>query len=375
MKKSILISIILLYKTFAHAQGWIMREIYEDTLDSEPITLKSLLYCAVLIGIIYSGYKFVIYLRQQTKEKYKSIASRSILFFIFSSFLMFIPVMIVNIHKKNDLEDKAAKKFQSIVDKADYYVDFSLNTSNRIEVKKIWNNDFGKPIEDLDKLSIQYGLTENAPVFEGVNHVYQVMESPGIEILLAKAAKNYDCITVDHPYLIHYRIKPYQIRYYTQYSNPTNDISVALNNLSNEIVRKNNAAIVYGWGEIIRKEIDNKYFMMTTEGGATQYWIDKNKVCLYKGSNDYQSLYEFKTINYGNFEIMFCSQYTNYIKYGPKYDISGLHSKNHKSVIETELAHNYARLFYIIMFFALVLIVVLLIGMPPSMYPSKKDQK
>ena len=372
MKKSILIYVLLLYKALAHAQGWVMREIYEDAQDSEPITIKSLIYSAVFIGIIYIGYKFIIYLRRQTKEKYKSIANKSSLIFIVAAFILFIPVMIVNLHKKNELEDKAAKKFQSIVEKADYYVDFSLNTSNRVEVKKIWNNDFGKPIEELDKLSIQYGLTENTPVIDGVYNVYQVMESPGIEILLAKAAKDYDCFTVKHPYLIHYRIKPYQIRYFTQDSNPSYDIDLALNNLSNELVRKNNAVVIYGWGDKIRKEIDDKYFMMYTEGGATQYWTDNNKARLYNDDNDYQCLYEYKTINYGNFEIMFCSQYTNYIKYGPTYDISGLQNKKHKTVIDTELAHNYARFFYIVLFFAVILGVILLVGMPPSIYSSKK---
>ena len=81
MKKSILIYVLLLYKALAHAQGWVMREIYEDAQDSEPITIKSLIYSAVFIGIIYIGCKFIVYLRRQTNEKYKSIAIKSSLIF------------------------------------------------------------------------------------------------------------------------------------------------------------------------------------------------------------------------------------------------------------------------------------------------------
>lgn len=364
MKRIALLIAVLFQNMMLLAQGWLLQEVYDDAQDSEPITYKTLFYCGVFFFIIFICNKSIKYLRKQTVDKYKSLLIHCASIYGIFAVLLLLTVSVVNASKKYKLEEEQRNIYQSIIDKADYYIDLSLNLSNIIETKRLWNTEFGKSINELDIFSMQYGMNKEGRIYNGVYHVYQVISSPGIEVLMARTAKDHQSVMIKHPYMIHYRIKPYQIRYFTQKSNPSNDIRIAMEDLVRSLVHNNKCVIMHGWGNELRNEIDNKYFMMETQAGASQYWHDNKKQCLYESDNDYQSCYEYKTVNYGNFEIMFSADYTSYIKYGPKYVIQSLNDNNYNTVIDTEFSKDTFKYVYLIALIGVIISIVFFLSKP-----------
>lgn len=322
----------LLYAMFISAQGWIWQDIYEDSKESEPLTIISIIYAAIFFAAIYGLYKYSKYLKRQSLSKYKRIVTKSIVIYGLTFFIGLIAVSVMNSIRKSKIENEEHEVFENIVNKTDYYLDFNANLNSFVEVKKLGNKEFGYALDEINTLFAKYDLNNDTQPFNGVYSVYQVIRTPGIEMLIANATKDFKVGLQKHPFLIGCRIEPYQIRYFSPNANPESDVMQAYIDYAKKFVRDHKCIVIDEMYPKIRKQISNDFFTMETERGGTEIWNNKKK--LNDDENPYLCGFEYETVNYGNFEIMYWVQHTDIVKYGFNFDLSEGFSKKPKFVID-----------------------------------------
>lgn len=287
------------------AQSVYMHEAEEDAIISDSLSFRDLLWGCGLILISFLCFWGAQKLKKASLIAYKKFLKISLILFFSFFAILFISFSLYHSYNHDEQEKKATESFSRLCNNADTYVNPCFSTDIRYcAVEEIDVKDFDKP---NDQIYRPVSYMKNILGFDnsgtnGAYYCYHITNSPVIDVVYAKSA-NRILRTEDDPSLYHCFVRPYRIRYFNQNPNPGYDIINAYVNFRKTFIINNNSHMVgdssHFTYEALSSMLENNYFKITSINGGDEIW-NNNHVMIP------ECVYEYATVNYGDFEIMYC---------------------------------------------------------------------
>ena len=303
--KRLLYSFVVLLCTSINsfAQQWVIDDIAEERKTSEPITLFDIICLIIIIGVIWCGYKFYKYLKSIDKDKYTIIRNDFIVGCIIISVLLPFSIYTYYDIKNDRLEKKAIESMNYLVNNANSYIEVTQNEYP--SYTEIEPRDNKTPSNKIDNnFAYRTYLEMGATPYKGIYRCFNI-NTYGHQVIFAKEAKNKKFSTDDDPVLYHGWIKPYRIRYYSPNNiYPDRDLRNVYRHFLQDFVFEHQAQnrdnITY---DFFYRPL-NEYYEISHKPGGDEMWY--NNDIYYESDHSQERTYEYKTINYGNFDITYC---------------------------------------------------------------------
>ncbi|MBD5199624.1 MAG: hypothetical protein HDS83_04460 [Bacteroidales bacterium] len=301
--KKYLSSLSLFFICFnSYAQAWVMDEIAQEAEETEPITFFQISIFFVLCIIIWLGIKSYRYLKASDKIKYLQIRKKTIIICLLILLLSPISILTYFDIKNSILESDAKKVLNNIIDNTDTYI--QLKDKLFAIFDEILPCDNQTPNNEIMKdMFYKYNFENRITPYNGIYRCFNINTS-GCWVIFAGDAKAKGFSSEDNPSLFHGWIRPYRIRYYSPYNiNPQYDTDRVFPNFVKTFIENHNAKLNDNIVSISYLPL-NDYYAITPIPGGEEMW-NKNK--LYDESSiAFERSYEYKTIDYGNFDITYC---------------------------------------------------------------------
>lgn len=289
----------------AFSQSWVWDEIAQDAKESEPITFFHIILLAVVSASIWLGFRTFKYLKSLQFDKYKKI--RKLIISICTAITVLIPIVVLTYFdiKRDRLQSEAIKSLNNIIHNAESYIeinDKSYYNFEEIEPRDhlVPNNLISKSIVYTTQLAY-YGATP----YNNIYHCYNINTFNGISVIFAGYARNLGLSSEKQPALFHGYIKPFRIRYYTPH---TTNLEWDLRNVLPNFIQ----SVIWNHGahqsnditrDFFRRPL-NEYYEINHLSSGEEMWT--NHKLYYDTEYATERSYEYKTVNYGNFDITYC---------------------------------------------------------------------
>lgn len=306
MKSKILSTFILLTSTVCcYAQQWVIDDIADERKNSEPITLFDIIALCILGVTIWGGYKLYKFLKSLDYTKYIKI--RNVVIVVCLVITAAIPITILTYFdlKRDRLQEEAIKSLNNIVNNAGSYIQPS---EEYITFREIEPYDNMTPRNSINYNFAYKTLLENGvrTPYKGVYRCFDI-DCLGSQVLFAKFAKEKGFSSEEEPALYHGFIKPYRIRYYNPDNvNPERDLRSVYRDFLQNFIWEHQSQL--------RSDITNEFFHRSlNEYYNISHLSHKDGAALWRDNKLYyehevvqECSFEYKTINYGNFDITYC---------------------------------------------------------------------
>ena len=307
MKRIILLGYSILTTLLGFSQQWVLDEIADENKINTPITYLDLIILAVFILLVFLLYKFFKYLRTLNIENYKKLLRIGIVCAVITAIIIPITILTYYDIKRNNQYKDAVKTMNIIVRNADSYISLanqnyfnpSFNEIDPIYKDTPSNEIYGNSYSNLmQKAGIPF-----AP-YDGVQKCYNVSNF-GNEVIFATKAKQLGYSTDEEPVLYHGFIRPYRIRYYSSANvSPYEDLRNIYGNFIQNFIWENGCQRRDDITDSFFYRPLNEYYEIRHHQGGDEMW--QNNKIWYNAEPIQERSYEYKTINYGNFDIIYC---------------------------------------------------------------------
>ena len=291
----------------AIGQSVFMHEAQEDAEMSEPLSFGNIVYGVILILISFVIFIFANKLKNTSLNKYKKIIKIFLFSYLTILAISFLSVSFYYENKDSKQLNLAYKNFSKLCTEAETYV-ISNSESPYCLFEEIDVSDFRTPSNLLYTSSLAekiFGFNNDGK--DGVYFCYDINWSPMMEVIFAREA-NKMLGTLDDPSLYYCYIRPYRIRYFIQNVNPSKDILNAYLNFKNSFIKTHYSRILSDNSlytlEIMTSLLNNDYYKVCVSNGGDEMWC--NNHVMFENDITPERVYEYETVNYGNFEIMYC---------------------------------------------------------------------
>lgn len=285
------------------AQAWVWDEIAQEAEESEPITLFHILSCAIFCAIIWLGIRAYKYLKTIKKNRYLKIRKTSIIVCTIVTLILPLSILIVFDIKRAILESEAKHTLNNLINSAYSFIE--LENGGYISFNEIQPQDNQLPNNLIsrnwmDKLIIG----ENAIPYDGIFRCYNI-DTFGYQVIFAGEARLKGFSSEENPALYHGWIKPYRIRYYSSNNiNPSRDLTNVYRDFLQSFICNHRAQLNDDIAHNFFYHSLNEYYEINHIPTGDEMWKD-NKL-YYEEDIVQERTYEYKTINYGNFDITYC---------------------------------------------------------------------
>lgn len=303
-KYLLLVTIILFEALPTFAQQWVTDEVYAESLISDPITILDVLYSIFIVFLIWCSYKLYGYLKTIDKKNFNILLKRICLGLLCTA--IFLPMIILTFFdlKRANLEKKATESLTQLIDNAGAWME--LNGPGIVYFEEIEPYLNQVPSSEIDKSPSRQKLIKEFGVkpYEGVYRCFDIR--CGCEpVVFAKEAKYRGFSSESNPVLFYGNIEPYRIRYFSNSNvNPYRDLKQVYHTFIQHFIWKHDVHQREDIGNTFFGLSLNEYFCISTISGGDEMWA-KNKI-YYENDIIQERSYEYKTINYGNFDITYC---------------------------------------------------------------------
>ncbi|MDE5723926.1 MAG: hypothetical protein K2H99_07055 [Paramuribaculum sp.] len=287
----------------AFAKAWVWDEIAQEAEVAEQTTWSQIIMVGILCIIIWLGLKTFNYLKGSEKVKYLKIRkTTTVVCFIITALL---PFSILNYFdlKKESLESEANHSLNKIIKNAGSYIEVDNGgyaSFNEIQPRdnQLPNNQI--TLDWVYKLFLSQGATP----YDGIYRCFNIGTS-GFQVVFAGDAKRKGCSSEDAPALFHGWIKPYRIRYYSADNiDPNRDLGNVFHGFIGSFIKEHNAQLRDDITNDFFYRSLNEYYEIRHIPSGDEMWAD-NKL-YYENDIVQERSYEYKTINYGNYDITYC---------------------------------------------------------------------
>ena len=303
MRKFYLIILVSFIHFYSFAQAWVMDEIAQEAEETDPITFFQISIFFVLCIIIWLGIKCYRYLKASDKIKYLQIRKRTIIICLLISFLSPISILTYFDIRNSILESDAKKVLNNIIDNTDAFIQIKHKLFALFDEIQPYDNQTpdNKIIKDwFYKYDLENGVTPYNGIFRCFN-----ISTFGYQVIFARDAKTKGFSSEEKPALFHGWIRPYRIRYYSQYNiNPQHDLDRVFPNFINSFIKNHNAQLNDNIIDNIFYHSLNEYYEINHILYGDEMW--SNNKLYYDHSIIQERAYEYKTISYGNYDITYC---------------------------------------------------------------------
>lgn len=285
------------------AQAWVWDEIAQETEESDPITFFHILIFAIFCAIIWFGIQAYKYLKSLKKAKYLKI--RKITIIVCSVLMILFPFTILTFFdlKREFLESEAKQTLNQIIINAGSYIE--IRDGEYASFSEIQPRDNQSPnnqisIDWMYKLFLEQGVTP----YDGVIRCYNIYTS-GFQVIFAGDARIKGFSSEESPSLFHGWVRPFRIRYYSSNKiNPNRDLGNVYRDFIQSFIWNHNAQLRDDITDDFFHRSLNEYYEISHIPSGDEMWAD-NK--LYDENDIVQERsYEYKTINYGMYDITYC---------------------------------------------------------------------
>lgn len=303
MKKYYLVIMASSISFTSFAQAWVWDEIAQEAKESEPITFFHIFVFAIFCVIIYLGFHACKYLKTSNENQYIKI--RKIAVIVCLVITIFIPFSILTYFdfKKESLESDAKQTLNNIINNAGSYIEVKNSgyaSFNEIQPRdnQLPNNQIAR--DWMYKLFLEQGVMPSDGIFRCYN-----IDTFGYQVIFAKDAKLKGFSSEDIPALFHGWIRPYRIRYYSNSNiNPNRDLGNVYRDFIQSFIYEHNAQLRDDITNDFFHRSLNEYYEISHIPRGDEMWAD-NKL-YYENEIVQERSYEYKTINYGNYDITYC---------------------------------------------------------------------
>lgn len=294
---------LLFFYIIGYAQAWVWDEIAQDAKESDPISFSDLLYVLIVFFIFFVFYLWYKYLKSLNKAKFKKNLTIAFVSIVFLGFIMFSSIFMFYDSKRSNNYENAINSFKQICTNVDAYVSVNDIDMNITVLKEIREENFEVP-NSIDDKWVNRLIKE--PKDNTICRCFELGElSPSINVAFAKKY-NQNLSSYESPFLYSCIIKPFRIKYYSNYINLRKDISEAFQLYVDYFFSNNNCEIYDGHIiDFATEKLNNKYFRIEATSNEVKQWKD-NLVNMYLCDYPYEHVYKYEIINYGHFEIMYC---------------------------------------------------------------------
>lgn len=292
------------------AQSVYMHEAEEDAIISDFLSFRDILWGCGLILISLLCFWGAQKLKKASLIAYKKFLKNSLILFFSFFAILFISINLYHTYKHYKQEKKAIERFSRLCNNADTYVNPCFFADVRhCTVEEIDVKDFDTPTNQIyERVSYMkdiFGFDNTGT--NGAYYCYHITNSPVIDVVYTKSA-NRILKTEDDPSLYHCFVSPYRIRYFNQTPNPSYDIINAYIKFRKSFIFNNNSRPVgdssHFTFEALSSMLENNYFKITSINGGDEIWGDNH--VMFENDIIQECVYEYATVNYGDFEIMYC---------------------------------------------------------------------
>ena len=299
--------ILMFIPLISFAQSVYMHEAQEDAEMSEPLSFGNIVNGVSLILISFVIFIFANKLKNISFNKYKQIIKIFLFSYLTILAISFLSVNFYYENKDSKQLNLAYKNFSKICTEAETYV-ISNSESPYCLFEEIDVSDFRTPSNQLYTSSLAkkiFGFNNEEK--DGVYFCYDINWSPMMEVIFAREA-NKILGTLDDPSLYYCFIKPYRIRYFIQNPNPNKDIINAYVNFRNSFIKTHYSRLLSDNShytlEIMTSLLNNDYYEVSVCNGGDEMW--SNNHVMFENDITPERVYEYATVNYGDYEIMYC---------------------------------------------------------------------
>lgn len=263
-----------------------------------------ILIVAIFCTYIWLLYRLYKYLKASHVNKYLKIRQTTIVVCLIITVL--IPCIILTYYdiKRDELKSKAILSLNSIINNADSYV--KLYNDAYVHFDEIDPRDNQKPNNQIEadwvyKTILGFG----AQPYNGVYRCYNINETFGEQVIFAGEAERKGFTSDENPVLFHAWIQPYRIRYFSSSNiNPNQDLNSVYYSFLKSFIWDHKAQLKDDiYDEFFQRSL-NEYYEINHVSGGDEMWIDHK--LYYENDIVQERVYEYKTINYGNFDITYC---------------------------------------------------------------------
>lgn len=314
------------YSLISKAQSWAMHEAQEDSLQTDPITIESIITFIIIVALVFLFVRLTRYLSSSslTDKQYKAALKKTILLIVGIILATYCAICGYYEIKSIICEDKLEKRFSIFIEDANLYYhienDVSYDYENHasyqkpITLEEISNREFDKDLgyDFYSRFERDKDIRENKSSI----HTFNIKSySPYIDNILAKNAEQYEFFYGSGDlYIIAYHIKPSRIRYITSNIYPDRDIYTAFSDFTKQFqIITNKSYDESSPFDLIRNNFTSRYYSIKQRSLPNNIWSDK-EVLSKNDNSDLQSVYIYDIINYGNFEILYEISYSTCFK-------------------------------------------------------------
>lgn len=316
-KRFIFALFIVTHSLISKAQSWAMHEAQEDAMQTEPITIDSIIYFIIIAALVFLFVGLTRYLSSSSisDKQYKAAMKKTILSFVGVILATYCVICGYYEIKNIICKDKLEKRFSNFIEDANLYYhiesDVSYDFRNQtgllkpIDLEEISNKEFDKDLgyDFYSKFERDKDIRDNKSSI----HTFNIKSySPYIDIILAKNAEQYEFFYGSgDQYVIAYHIKPSRIKYLTSNMYPERDINAAFFDFTKQFQNIENKSYDDSSPfDLIRNNFTSKYYSIRPESLPNNIWSEK-QVLSKNEYSDIESVYIYDIINYGTFEILY----------------------------------------------------------------------
>lgn len=303
MQKIVSFLTLVSLKLHSFAQAWVWDEITQEAEESEPINFFHLIITAILCVIIWLEYLSYKYIRTLNNNNYLKIRKITIVTYTIISIIIPISILTFFDLKRDSLESNAYCNLNNIINNAGSYIELNNNSyvsfieinprDNQVPNNLIKNNS-------IYRMFIEYGVTPHNGIYRCFN-----IKTLGSQVIFAKDAKLKGFSSEEKPALFHGYIRPFRIRYYSPNNiNPNLDLGNVYHNFIQDFIYNHNSQLNYDITTKFFQHPLNEYYEINHIPSGDEMWAE-NKL-YYENDIVQERSYEYKTINYGNFDVTYC---------------------------------------------------------------------
>lgn len=303
MRKILFISFATTISLNSFAQAWVWDEIAQEAEGSEPITLFQILFFTIFCAFIWLGFQTYKRLKASRKTKYLKIRKTVIIVCLILTILLPFSILTIFDLKRDAMESDAKHTLNNIINNAGSYIE--IKNGGYATFNEIQPRDNQLP-NNLIKADWMYKLflEQGAIPYNGVFRCYNI-DTFGYQVIFARDARVKGFSSEDMPALFHGWIRPYRMRYYSSSNiNPNRDLGNGYRDFIQSFIWNHNAQLRDDITDNFFHRSLNEYYEISHLPGGNEMWAD-NKL-YYENDIVQERSYEYKTINYGNYDITYC---------------------------------------------------------------------
>lgn len=366
MKRLIISLFSVLNSILLFSQQWAMDEAADDAQLTDPLTIDVIISALFFIGLSVYLYKYAKVLKTYEKNKFLKHLKVVTISTLVVGAVFFSAIELYYSNKRDSREKQANERLREISNKVDMYVD--IYDRIPLEIDRISPDDFYTKGNDIYGSQLYYPNEPHVEDGVKVYSCYRVFSGPKLEVAYAKAARDLLSRDYETPGLYNIWISPYRIRYYREFSDPERDITSTFPYFVDRFLKKYDYQIVDGILESITEELGNEYFKIQgidMDISPDELW-EKQRKMFDNQSIDQMNVYEYESLNFGDFEIMYCITLTSKLGIVEKMVPNGIKNKREdfEYISEVEKNRSLNKFLRIYLLFMMLLIATFTLGWP-----------